>query len=115
ESPVTTKRKEAERRYQDGLALLKAGNQEDALVAFSDALVRDPSYEPARQQCEALKQELLARYLREGARARAHQDLEVAIAKYDQALLIDPTNDQARVKKAEALYLMGKYKDLTSK
>jgi tetratricopeptide (TPR) repeat protein len=115
EAPVSARRKEAERFYAEGLKHRQGGNVEAAYESFSSAESRDPSFEPASQQREAAKRELVARYQREANSAFQRQDLDGAIRKWDQVLALDPGHDVARLRKAQALDLKQRLEKLPSK
>jgi tetratricopeptide (TPR) repeat protein len=115
EPPVPARRKEAERYYAEGLAHRKNGNLEGAYESFGAAASRDPTYEAAAQQRDAVKRELIGRYQREANTAFQRQDLDGAIRKWDQVLALDPNNETARLRKAQALDLKLKLEKVPAK
>jgi len=115
EPPTSPRRKEAERFHAEGLKQLGGGNLESAYEAFNSAANRDPTFEAAQQQREAARRELVTRYQREANTAFQRQELDGAIRKWDQVLALEPDNDVARLRKAQALDLKEKLQKLPSK
>ncbi|MFO8005403.1 tetratricopeptide repeat protein [Thioalkalivibrio sp.] len=91
--------------YQRGLEARSTGDTEGALEAFGEVLARDPQHATARrhhaeleeQRKESLHAEAIVRY--------RNQDLDAAIALWDEALAIDPEFEAARGYRLRALEL----------
>jgi LysM repeat protein len=115
EPPVSARRKEAERFYAEGLGYQKSGDTARAYAAFKDAAVRDPSFELATQQRDAARRELIARYQRDATAAFHRQDLDGSIRNWDLLLALDPEDQNARLKRAQAVDLKQRLNKLNTK
>jgi tetratricopeptide (TPR) repeat protein len=103
--PTSPRRREAERLYAEGLGFQKSGNTARAYDAFKDAVGRDPTFELAAQQRDAARRELIARYQRDATAAFHRQDLDGSIRNWDLLLALDPDDQNARLKRAQAVDL----------
>src|SRR4030095_5194764 len=90
---------------QRGRQQQTVGNLEGAYATFSDAAVRYPTNRDAVTQRDAAKTALIRSYDREGTQAFQRQNLDLAIAKWDRILEIDPANQKAKLERDRALDL----------
>lgn len=97
--------RDAETLMARGVDLQRAGDLEGAYGAFSEAAQKDPGNRDAMMQRDGLRKALVRRYEREAAEAFQRQNLDVAIAKWDRVLELDPANRKARLERERALDL----------
>ena len=90
--------------------LERKGDLEGALVAYGDVLRRESANAEARQRSVAVRRKLVDRYHAEGTAAFARQDLDKAIAAWDRVLVLDPENQNARLKRQQAIDLKERLK-----
>lgn len=88
-----------------GADLEKAGNLEAAYAAYADAAARFPSSQDAAKKRDASKAALVRSLDREASVAFQRQNLDLAIAKWDRVLELDPNNRKARLERERALDL----------
>lgn len=88
-------RLEAERLYKQGLNQLGSGQYPEAYESFGQALVFQPDYADAKRQRELIEKRILKQYLKEAAERFKQQELDEAIALWDDVLRIDPQNQEA--------------------
>jgi LysM repeat protein len=88
--------------------LERAGNLEAAYAAYTDVAQRHPGSAEASQRRDASRAALLRSLDREATTAFQRQNLELAIAKWDRVLEIDPANRKARLERERALDLKRK-------
>ena len=98
------------KRLAEGRELERKGDLEGALVAYADVLRRDPAQAEARQRSVAVRKKLIDRYYAEGTAAFARQDLDKSIAAYDRVLALDPDNQNAKLKRQQAIDLKERLK-----
>ena len=91
-----------------GIELQRAGDLEGAYNAFAEAAQRDPGNRDAVMQREGARQAMIRRYDREAAQAFQRQNLDLAIAKWDRILELDPANRKAKLESERALELKKK-------
>lgn len=85
-----------------GADLEKAGNLEAAYAHYLDAAARYPSAPEAARKRDATKVALVRQLDREASQAFQRQNLDLAIAKWDRVLELDPNNRNARLKREQA-------------
>ena len=83
---------------QQGHDQQKAGNLEGAYDAFREAALRDPGNRDAVLQRDATRQALARRYEREATQAFQRQNLDVAIAKWDRVLALEPDQPEGEAR-----------------
>lgn len=88
-----------------GAGLEKAGDVEGAYLVYADALARAPGHAEATKRRDAARLSLVRSYDREATQAFQRQNLDLAIAKWDRILEIDPANRKARLERERALDL----------
>ncbi len=88
-----------------GADLEKAGNLEAAYAAYADAAARFPSSQDAAKKRDAAKVALVRSLDREASVAFQRQNLDLAIAKWERVLELDPNNRKARLERERALDL----------
>lgn len=99
----------AAQRLLLGGELLEADQQPDgAFEAYAAAVELNPDNAGARLAHDRLQIELADKYHREASRAFRAQELDLAIASWDQALAIDPGHANARVYRNQAIELKAK-------
>ncbi len=76
-----------------------------AYGAFSEAAALSPGNRDAVLQRDAAKAALIRSYDREATQAFQRQNLDLAIAKWDQLLALDPANQKAKLERERALEL----------
>jgi lipoprotein NlpI len=91
-----------------GVDLQRAGDLEGAYNAFAEAAQRDPGNRDAMMQRDGARQAMIRRYDREAAQAFQRQNLDLAIAKWDHILELDPGNRKAKLERERALELKRK-------
>jgi tetratricopeptide (TPR) repeat protein len=96
----------------DVAALLQKGRRLEAgkdlagaYVAFSDAAALSPGNRDAILQRDAAKAALIRSYDREATQAFQRQNLDLAIAKWDRLLELDPANQKAKLERERAMEL----------
>lgn len=85
-----------------GADLEKSGNLEAAYALYVDAAQRNPGNGELAKRRDAVKARLLSGYDREATQAFQRQNLDLAIAKWDRILEIDPQNRKARLERERA-------------
>jgi tetratricopeptide (TPR) repeat protein len=93
----------AQRLQAESVALLKQGQQDQALARLDEALTLDPHLKPTGNQ--ALRQQLLASYHERAVVLYRDQKLDQAIALWDRVLAIDPGYERAVIYRARAVDL----------
>jgi len=88
-----------------GRDLQASGDLAGAYGAYSDAATRFPNNAAAVNQRNAVKGQLIRVYDREATQAFQRQNLDLAIAKWDQLLEIDPANQKAKLERDRAIDL----------
>jgi len=88
--------------------LERAGNLEAAYAAYSDLAQRYPGNAEAAKRRDASRAALLRSLDREASTAFQRQNLDLAIAKWDRMLEIDPANKKARLERERAVDLQRK-------
>lgn len=107
---------EAEARPRDDAveALAKAaqmersGNLDGAYVAYADIAQRYPANAEAAKRRDATRASLVRALDREATQAFQRQNLDLAIAKWDRVIEVDPANKKARLERERALDLKRK-------
>ena len=94
-----------------GAELEKAGNLEGALAAYTDAAARNPGNAEAAKKRDATRATLIRKLDREASQAFQRQNLDLAIAKWDRVLELDPANRKARLERERALDLKKRMAD----
>jgi len=90
---------------QKGRQLEANGDLQGAYGAFSEAVALAPGNRDAVLQRDAAKAALIRSYDREATQAFQRQNLDLAIAKWDKLLELDPSNQKARLERERALEL----------
>ena len=85
--------------------LERAGNLEAAYFAYTDLAQRYPASAEAAKRRDASRAAFLRQLDREATTAFQRQNLDLAIAKWDRMLEIDPGNRKARLERERALDL----------
>ena len=75
---------------------------------MSESLQRFPGNEVLTRQRDGTRAALIRSYDREAAQAFQRQNLDLAIAKWDRILELDPANRKARLERERALELKKK-------
>jgi tetratricopeptide (TPR) repeat protein len=88
-----------------GAEIEKSGNLEGAYAYYADAVQRHPGNGELTKRRDAVKVRLVSTYDREATQAFQRQNLDLAIAKWDRILEIDPQNRKARLERERALDL----------
>ncbi|RDI99225.1 LysM domain-containing protein [Dyella solisilvae] len=99
ESPAT----KAQRLQTESNALLKQGQNDQAMARLDEALTLDPHLKPAGNQ--TLRSQLLASYHERAVVLYRDQKLDQAIALWDHVLAIDPGYERAVIYRARAVEL----------
>jgi len=90
---------------QKGRLQQRNGDLEGAYGTFGEAVARFPGNRDAVTQRDGAKAALLRAYDREATQAFQRQNLDLAIAKWDRILELDPANQKARLERERALDL----------
>ena len=90
---------------QKGRQLESTGDLPGAYGAFSEAVALAPGNRDAVLQRDAAKAALVRSYDREATQAFQRQNLDLAIAKWDELLKLDPSNQKAKLERQRALDL----------
>jgi tetratricopeptide (TPR) repeat protein len=90
---------------QKGRQLQASGDLQGAYGAFSEAVALSPGNRDAVLQRDAAKAALIRSYDREATQAFQRQNLDLAIAKWDRLLELDPSNQKAKLERERALEL----------
>lgn len=121
DSGVQAKLREAERRvgveqiYQNGVRAAQTGEPEKAYSAFQKALELDPGHGPAKEGLAQVRRDAVEVHSKRALAAFRRQELDVAISKWDQVLAIDPDNELAKLRRAEAVDLKARFEMLQKK
>ncbi|MDH4180942.1 MAG: LysM peptidoglycan-binding domain-containing protein [Betaproteobacteria bacterium] len=86
----------------------KSGNLEGAYAAYAEVAGRYPGNADAAKRRDAAKASLVRSLDREASTAFQRQNLDLAIAKWDRVLEIDPNNKKARLERERAADLKRK-------
>jgi tetratricopeptide (TPR) repeat protein len=84
------------------------GNLEAAYATLDEAVPRYPDSEALVKQRDAVRTALIRSLDREATQAFQRQNLDLAIAKWDRVLQLDPANRKARLERERALELTKK-------
>jgi tetratricopeptide (TPR) repeat protein len=84
------------------------GNLEAAYATLDEAVPRYPDSEALVKQRDAVRTALIRSLDREATQAFQRQNLDLAIAKWDRVLQLDPANRKARLERERALELAKK-------
>ena len=87
------------------------GNLEGAYATYSEAAKKTPVNAEAVRRRDASRSALLRQLDREGTQAFQRQNLDLAIAKWDRVLELDPNNQKARLERERCLDLKKKMAD----
>ena len=82
--------------------LEKSGNVEGAYLVYVDAVQHSPGHADATKRRDAARGKLVSAYDREATQAFQRQNLDLAIAKWDKVLELDPANRKARLERDRA-------------
>jgi tetratricopeptide (TPR) repeat protein len=93
---------------QKGRRLQASGDLQGAYAAFSEAVAHTPGNRDAILQRDAARTALIRSYDREATQAFQRQNLDLAIAKWDRLLELDPGNQKAKLERERALELKKK-------
>ena len=107
-APPEKPRDEAAEALAKASQLEKSGNLEGAYAAYVDVAQRYPGNAEAAKRRDASKTNLVRALDREASQAFQRQNLDLAIAKWDRVLEIDPNNKKARLERERALDLKRK-------
>jgi len=107
-APPEKPRDEAAEALAKASQLEKSGNLEGAYAAYVDIAQRYPGNAEAAKRRDASKTSLVRVLDREASQAFQRQNLDLAIAKWDRVLEIDPNNKKARLERERALDLKRK-------
>ena len=88
-----------------GRQLEASGDLQGAYGAFSEAAALSPGNRDAILQRNAAKAALIRSYDREATQAFQRQNLDLAIAKWDRLLELDPSNQKAKLERERAMEL----------
>jgi tetratricopeptide (TPR) repeat protein len=99
---------EAAEAIARAVQLEKSGNLEGAYAAYVEVAQRYPGSAEAVKRRDASKASLVRALDREASQAFQRQNLDLAIAKWDRVLEIDPGNKKARLERERALDLKRK-------
>jgi tetratricopeptide (TPR) repeat protein len=94
-----------------GRELEAKGNLEAAYAAMNDAALRFPGNDAVARQRDATRAALIRAYDREAAQAFQRQNLDLAIAKWDRVIELDPDNRKARLERERAQDLKKRMND----
>jgi len=108
-------RAEADRLVAQGKTLAGKGELRQAMTAFDDARKRDPTQPEAARLYESTRKQLVSKLHRDGASLFSKQDLKGAIKKWDEILELEPGDDLAKLKRAQAIELQKKADELGKK
>lgn len=118
---VQAQLREAEKRvgveqiYENGVRAAQMGEPEKAYSAFRKALELDPDHGPAKEGLAQVRRDAVEVHSKRALAAFRRQELDVAIAEWDQALAIDPDNELAKLRRAEAVDLKARFEQLQKK
>ena len=87
------------------------GDLEGAYATLDEGLTRHPGTEALTRQRDAVRGSLVRAYDREATQAFQRQNLDLAIAKWDRVLQLEPANRKARLERERALELKKKLND----
>jgi tetratricopeptide (TPR) repeat protein len=101
-APAAPPRDDVTALLQKGTQLQANGDLESAYATFADAAARFPGNQEALRKRDGAKVALVQRYDREATQAFQRQNLDLAIAKWDKLLEIDPANQKAKLERDRA-------------
>lgn len=82
--------------------LQKSGDLEGAYAAYNEAARRDSGNRDVASQRDAVRLALVRRYEREAVQAFQRQNLDMAIARWNNVLELDPNNQKAKLERERA-------------
>lgn len=82
--------------------LQKSGDLEGAYAAYNEAARRDSGNRDVATQRDAVRVALIRRYEREAVQAFQRQNLDMAIARWNNVLELDPNNQKAKLERERA-------------
>jgi hypothetical protein len=92
----------AEESYRNAVQAEASGQLEEAHSAYQKVVDLDPDRAMAEQGLRRTRDELVEDYTKKAMAAFRHQDLEESIRRWDDVLRLDPDNEPAKLRKAEA-------------
>lgn len=96
---------EIENQYKLGEQLAAANKTDDALAAFTKVLQLQPGHEHASRHIKQLQKDRTEQLYRQALAAQKRHDLDKAIALWEQYLVLEPKNENARSHKERAVEL----------
>jgi len=87
------------------------GDLEGAYATLEESLARHPGNEALSRQRDTVRGSLVRAIDREATQAFQRQNLDLAIAKWDRVLVLEPANRKARLERERALELKKKLTD----
>ncbi|HEX4884987.1 MAG TPA: LysM domain-containing protein [Casimicrobiaceae bacterium] len=101
-------RDEASDALAKAAQLERSGNLDGAYAAYVEVAQRYPTHAEAAKRRDASRANLVRALDREASQAFQRQNLDLAIAKWDRVLEIDPNNKKARLERERAMDLKRK-------
>ncbi len=87
------------------------GELEGAYATLTESLARHPGSEPLSRQRDTVRASLVRALDREATQAFQRQNLDLAIAKWERVLELEPANRKARLERERSLELKKKLND----
>lgn len=98
--------------YQAGVQALSTGAPDRAYELFSQALKANPKHTAAQDKMRDIKPAAVEAYYKKAMSALRRHDLDETIRYCNRALELDPDNEKVKLRRAEALELQEKMKNL---
>jgi tetratricopeptide (TPR) repeat protein len=107
-APAEKPRDEAADALARAAQIERSGNLDGAYAAYVEIVQRYPTHAEATKRRDAARGNLVRALDREASQAFQRQNLDLAIAKWDRVLEIDPNNKKARLERERAMDLKRK-------
>jgi len=98
--------------YDDALQALESGKAGQAHTFLGQILELEPNNAQAREKLNEVQGQLIETYSRDAMFAYRRQELNKAVRLWDQVLELDPANEMAKLRRAEAVDLMDRLQKL---
>ena len=102
EAPAPAPQNDVKTIVAKAAQLQKSGDLEGAYAAYNEAARRDSGNVDVATQRDAVRQALIRRYEREAVQAFQRQNLDMAIARWNNVLELDPNNQKAKLERDRA-------------
>lgn len=103
---------ESNRVYQTALEKYNSGQKQEAFTLFHRVLQLNPQHSKASAYYTELKADVVDQHHKKALQFYRKQQLKEAIQEWDELLVLDPTNDMAKIYRSRAVELKSKIEKL---